>query len=165
MSLSSYRSTVNRLQKEIADLQNKASQLVRQQADIQKQVGREQSSLSRCKSLSQASSVQQKIANLRGKAAQLEKSESEIRNKIAGKQKDLDTYQDRLQREISLEQKNKKKNSKKHNDGKRKFGIYTDRLTRQQPSCSSIFTISQPPRVCLSLFRLHLLSTIVKFSN
>jgi Putative DNA-binding domain len=113
MSLSSYRSTINRLQKEIADLQNKASQFVQQQADRQKQIGREQYSLSRCKNPSQASSAQQKIANLRSKAAQLEKSESEIRKQIAGKQKDLDTYDNRLQNELKREQKKQEEEFKK----------------------------------------------------
>jgi hypothetical protein len=113
MSSSSYRNAVNRLQKEIADLQKKASLLVRQQADIQEKIGKEQYSLYRCKSLSQTSSKQQKIASLRSKSAQLEKLESEIRKKIAGKQRDLDTNQNRLQKELSREQKKQEEEFKK----------------------------------------------------
>jgi len=113
MSSSSYRNAVNRLQKEIADLMKKASQSVQQQADIQKQIGREQYSLDKCKSLSQMSSKQQKIASLRSKTAHLEKLESEIRKKIAGKQRDLDTNQNRLQKEISREKKKQEEEFKK----------------------------------------------------
>ncbi len=101
-----YTSQINRLSKEIADLQQAEAREFKKEADLIAKINRSNESLARTGSRSMAQSKLREIERASKDLAAVKKKRADISSKIADRSKNLRTYQERQLRDEERERKN-----------------------------------------------------------
>ena len=101
-----YSSQINRLSKEIAELQKASvARETQREADLQAKINRTNEAATRTKNLSTVQSKLKEIERANKDLAAVQKKRAEITSKIADKSKQLSSYQERQSREDERERK------------------------------------------------------------
>ena len=100
-----YSSQINRLSKEVADLQKAKAQQTKKEADLRSKISRANEALIRTKSLSTAQSRLKEVERANKDLAAVQKKRAEIASKIADKSKNLRSYEERQAKEDERERK------------------------------------------------------------
>lgn len=110
--MTSYHSTINRLQSEIATLRRTDADLISKEAAIQRKANSAGDAAARSKSASTLSSKLREVERAMSDLATISKKRADIAKKLATKSKDLSSYQDkqvkedeRSRKKVSDEQK------------------------------------------------------------
>jgi hypothetical protein len=105
MSISSLQSSIERTQRELADLQKQASQETKNESDKIKRINTIQSSINNNTTLTTLSSKLQEIGRLQDDSARIQGKKADIGRKISDKTKQLHQYQKDLAREQDSERR------------------------------------------------------------
>ena len=102
---SANQSQINRLTKEIADLQKAVAQETKKEADIQAKINRANEAIGRTSNISTRRSKLKEVERATNDSAATQKKRADLAGKIASKSKNLSMYQERQSREEERERK------------------------------------------------------------
>lgn len=105
MSISSLQSSIERVQHEIADLQDRLSRATKKEADAADRIAHLHSSMSGHISASQMQSKLRELARHQDDAARAQKEQADLNKRIGDKMRDLHRYKADLAREEASERK------------------------------------------------------------
>ncbi|WP_413734321.1 TIR domain-containing protein [Sodalis sp. RH21] len=131
MSISSNRSTIVRIQKEIADLQKKAADESKKEAQLLSKINQLQRSITKSTSASALSAKLSEIARHNGDIAKCNTKKADISQKMASKTSDLHRYESQLARDEETERKKQEIAQKKREKEQTAFQL---KLTRDLAS-------------------------------
>ena len=125
MSISSLQSNIDRLRRDISDLNKKLSQELKNESNIIGKINSTQSSLRGNVSASTLESKLRDLARYNDESSKIAARKADIERKLADKTKDRDRYQQDLDREQARE-------SKKREDDQKKLEELNKRRHREQ---------------------------------
>jgi hypothetical protein len=131
MSLSYLQSQVQRIQKEVGDLQDKLSRATKKESDAMGKIAQAQRSLSSKLSAGQLETKLREVARYQDDASKAQKEQADLNKKIADKTRDLFRYRGDLTKEEDRERKKLQDLDKKR---QKELSDYSRDLDRQLAS-------------------------------
>lgn len=128
MSLSSIQSQVERVQRDVSDLQEKLSRATKKESDAVGKIAQVQNSMRGNMSVSQVQSKLRELARHQEDASKAQKEQADINKRLADKTRDLHKYKADLAKEEERERKRLQESDKKR---QKEMADYSRQLDRQ----------------------------------